>query len=130
MAHSNPAPNNGTYATTKSAFASFLQHLSSEIPTSKIQMVSIHPGAVFTPGTRKIGLTENSLKWDNEELCGAFSVWVSTKAAAFLHGRFVWANWDVEELLERKDEINREGMLKMGLQGSSFFDAYGSMQVP
>jgi hypothetical protein len=33
-----------------------------------------------------------------DELCGAFAVWATTKEAEFLHGRFVWAAWDVEEL--------------------------------
>ena len=32
------------------------------------------------------------------ELAAAFAVWATTKEAAFLHGRFVWASWDVEEL--------------------------------
>jgi hypothetical protein len=33
-----------------------------------------------------------------DELCGAFAVWAASKEAAFLHGRFVWCSWDVEEL--------------------------------
>lgn len=31
-------------------------------------------------------------------LCGAFSVWLCSEEAAFLHGRFVWASRDVNEL--------------------------------
>jgi hypothetical protein len=33
-----------------------------------------------------------------DELCGAFAVWAATDEAKFLHGRFAWASWDVEEL--------------------------------
>lgn len=33
-----------------------------------------------------------------EGLAGAFAVWTATKEASFLHGHFVWAAWDVEEL--------------------------------
>lgn len=33
-----------------------------------------------------------------DRLCGDFAVWATTKEAEFLHGRFVWASWDVEEL--------------------------------
>lgn len=32
------------------------------------------------------------------ELAASFALWAATKEAAFLHGRFVWASWDVEEL--------------------------------
>jgi len=36
------------------------------------------------------------------ELAAAFAVWAASKEAAFLHGRFVWAAWDVEELATGK----------------------------
>lgn len=49
-------------------------------------------------------------------------MWAATKQAAFLHGRFVWANWDVDELLTRKGEFEDPGFLKLGLQGSEFVD--------
>lgn len=39
------------------------------------------------------------------ELPASFAVWASTKEAAFLHGRFVWASWDIEEY--SKGEIRR-----------------------
>jgi hypothetical protein len=38
-------------------------------------------------------------------LPGAFCVWLATPEAAFLKGRYLWANWDVEELKSRKAEI-------------------------
>lgn len=33
-----------------------------------------------------------------DELCGSFAVWAASNEAEFLHGRFAWASWDVEEL--------------------------------
>ena len=39
------------------------------------------------------------------ELAADFAVWAVSPEASFLHGRFVWANWDVEELKAQKDEI-------------------------
>ena len=33
-----------------------------------------------------------------DELCGSFAVWCASKEAEFLHGRFAWSSWDVEEL--------------------------------
>lgn len=33
-----------------------------------------------------------------EDLPGQFAVWAASEEAKFLHGRFVWAKWDVAEL--------------------------------
>jgi hypothetical protein len=33
-------------------------------------------------------------------LPGSFAVWAASKEASFLHGRYVWAAWDVEELAQ------------------------------
>lgn len=34
-----------------------------------------------------------------------------------MNGKFVWANWDVDELLVRRDEIREKGLLNLGLIG-------------
>jgi hypothetical protein len=47
-------------------------------------------------------------------------VWLVSKEAAFLRGRFVWSNWDVEELLAREDEFKEDPLLlTLGLTGLS-----------
>ncbi|KAF8856273.1 hypothetical protein BDZ45DRAFT_594436, partial [Acephala macrosclerotiorum] len=54
-------------------------------------------------------------------LLGDFCVWLASPEADFLNGRFVWANWDVEELKERKEEIlGNPGLLTLTLVGISF----------
>jgi hypothetical protein len=45
------------------------------------------------------------LIFDKVGRSGDFFNWVVSDEAKFLNGRFVAANWDVEELLQRKDEI-------------------------
>ncbi|KAJ3498244.1 hypothetical protein NLG97_g1273 [Lecanicillium saksenae] len=123
MAHSNPAPAQGAYSASKAACASLLQHLAEEIASSKGTIINIHPGAIFTEAADAYGLTKNSLPWDDETLPGDYCVWASTPAASFLHGRFVWANWDVEELMQRKAEIEADnGLLKVGVQGVEHVD--------
>ncbi|KAJ5105267.1 short-chain dehydrogenase/reductase [Penicillium alfredii] len=123
MAHSNPAPGQGAYSASKAALANLLQHLAEEIPAIDAQIINVHPGAILTDAARSVGMTEDSFPWDDENLPGDFCVWASTKAAAFLHGRFVWANWDVDELMARNTEIcSQAGMLKIGLQGAEYVD--------
>lgn len=140
MAHANPAPGQGSYAASKAAAASLFQHLAEEIPSKIAQIINIHPGAILTQAAHAAGYTEDAAPWDDgklvpllspsrfrycpvplESLPGDFSVWASTAAAKFLHGRFVWTSWDVDELMHRQDEIaGQEGMLKIGLQGVDF----------
>lgn len=45
-------------------------------------------------------------------------MWLASPEAAFLAGRFVWANWDVEELKARAKEIEESPyLLTIGLIG-------------
>ena len=48
------------------------------------------------------------------------AVWLASREAAFLAGRFIWANWDMNELKARAEEIQSSRyLLKIGLIGSS-----------
>jgi hypothetical protein len=46
-----------------------------------------------------------------------FLVWVAGEEAAFLANKFVFANWDIDELKARKDEISNNPELTLGLNG-------------
>ena len=54
-------------------------------------------GAILT--YRVIDLT------DTPELCGGFVVWLTKGQRTWLNGRYVSADWDVDELEAKKDEI-------------------------
>lgn len=49
---------------------------------------------------------------DDPGLCGAMCVQLSLGNHAWLSGRFVWANWDLDELELMKDEIVQQDKLK------------------
>ncbi len=44
-------------------------------------------------------------------------MWLASDEAAFLKNKFVFANWDIDELKQRKDEINGSRELTIGLHG-------------
>lgn len=50
-----------------------------------------------------------------------FSVWAASPEASWLHGRFVWAHWDIEELKADREVVRRleeeDGYLKVGVEG-------------
>ena len=55
------------------------------------------------------------------ELSGHFSVWICSPEGEFLKGRFVWAEWDVNEMKAREKEIVEDPMLlTLGLGGWPF----------
>ncbi|XP_014557968.1 hypothetical protein COCVIDRAFT_95738 [Bipolaris victoriae FI3] len=122
-AHANPSPLQAAYSVSKASLAHTLQLLADEMPSSRCHIINVHPGAVLTEAAEKAPQeVKDAVVWDEPELPAAFSVWASTRQAQFLHGRFVWGNWDVEELAERKAEFADPGFLKLGLQGTEYVD--------
>ena len=51
------------------------------------------------------------------KLPGHFMSWLSSPEAAFLKGKLVWANWDVEELKVASAKIQEGSLLTVGMQG-------------
>lgn len=51
------------------------------------------------------------------ELSGQFAVWLATPEAGFLKNKFVWVNWDAEELVKRKEEIEGSKLLTWIING-------------
>lgn len=52
------------------------------------------------------------------ELPAEFVVWLASKEAEFLRNKFVWANWDAQELLAQKEEIQNSMLLRVTLNGA------------
>ncbi|KAF7443891.1 hypothetical protein A1F99_119650 [Pyrenophora tritici-repentis] len=82
---------------------------------TNVTAVSMHPGLVATDMLREPfrSLFNN----DNPELVGGTAVWLCQEKARFLSGRFVAANWDVEDLLKKKEEIVEKDLLRLTLKG-------------
>lgn len=57
------------------------------------------------------------LKQHTVELPAHFLTWIASNEAAFLRNKFVWANWDVEELKARAEEIQGSSLLRVSLNG-------------
>jgi hypothetical protein len=45
------------------------------------------------------------------ELSTHFTLWVTSPEAKFLRGKFVWCNWDVDELKANKAKIQEDAGL-------------------
>ncbi|KAI9752200.1 MAG: hypothetical protein M1815_000660 [Lichina confinis] len=106
----------GTYLVTKG----FLRLIGSDKAAT---IVNISTGAAVgvAPGMpgyaiSKLAIThlQHVSPVDSPRLIGGFAVWLATDKAKFMNGRYAAANWSVDELLERKDEIVNEGKLLTG----------------
>ena len=81
----------------------------------QIRVFTVHPGIVDTNMVEKAIGRKNLPSadfLDEAELPANFMLWLASSESEFLKsGRFLWANWDVEELVARKAEIEADPLL-------------------
>ncbi len=53
----------------------------------------------------------------NSQAPAYFSVWAASPEAQFLNGKYVWCNWDVNELKDMAPEIQNSPRFSHGLVG-------------
>ncbi|KAF3765748.1 NAD(P)-binding protein [Cryphonectria parasitica EP155] len=115
VAHMPPLePGVSGYAASKMAATKLFDYLALENPG--LHIVNIQPGLIQSEMSRKSGHPGT----DHIDLPGHFCLWVASPEASFLRGKFVWVNWDVDELKARKEEILSTDLLDTKLGGVSF----------
>lgn len=112
-------PSLSSYAISKLASLQMTAFVAAENPN--VTAIAMNPGIVMT------NMTLESFKrfaLDTPELPGGTGVWLTTEKAKFLNGRYISANWDVEELAQREEEILKENKLTMQLVGRLGMDQF------
>ncbi|KAI7283624.1 hypothetical protein KC345_g2838 [Hortaea werneckii] len=109
-------PHQTGYISSKTAFVQLCQHLATEhTPNEGFRIFSMHSGAIYTPAVAK-NMGRDDFPWEDVNLPANFCLWLASGQADFLHGKSVWAHWDVDELIALKDKILREpGFLQISL---------------
>jgi hypothetical protein len=69
-----------------------------------VRIFSFHPGAFYTPLAAR-EYPGDSFPWEDINLPAHFCTWLMRSEADFLHGRYLWAHWDVDELLALKEKF-------------------------
>lgn len=105
-------PTVSAYCASKAGQAQLISTIAAENPD--IRIVSMHPGAIESEMNTKSGMP---LSKDDMSLPSSFAVWLASPGADFVHGRFLWAHWDVDELKAMADEIKEKNELMLGLTG-------------
>ncbi|KAL4925254.1 SDR family NAD(P)-dependent oxidoreductase [Aspergillus undulatus] len=116
------SPDLSSYSITKLAINKFTAWLNFEHPA--ITSVSLDPGVVETDMATSIWYLEPFMK-DTPQLTGGTAVWLASGDKQFLSGRTISANWDMEELEAKKQEIVEGDLLTLCFRGS-----FGSRQTP
>ncbi|KAL6899933.1 hypothetical protein GGI43DRAFT_427646 [Trichoderma evansii] len=115
-AYSFDMPSLSAYGSSKAALARWLEIVSHDVPQEVARFISVHPGAVATDMGHKAGIID-TLAVTEAALTGDFTAWLASDEASFLAGRFVWVNWDYEQLISRKQEILENNLFRAALTG-------------
>lgn len=117
-------PGMSSYSVSKNASLRLMEYIAAEHPN--VNAVSLQPGIVPTDM-----VTENFRRFalDTPELVGGTGVWLSTDAARFLSGRFVSANWSVEDLVRKGKDIQAGSDLTVVYQGKFGLDQFGKQSI-
>ena len=100
-----------SYACSKLAAAKLVEYIQAE--NLGLHTVNVHPGVVESDTLKTAGLPG----MDDAQLSGDFAVWATSKEGGFLKGKFVWVNWDVDELKQQAERIQSTSLLSLGLDG-------------
>ncbi|KAB5580996.1 short chain dehydrogenase reductase [Coniochaeta sp. 2T2.1] len=112
-----PFPGVGAYLSGKLAAMKMLDCLAAESGGGELRVTHVHPGAIRTGMAEEFERAGVLFEYDDVSLPADFLVWVGSEEAEWLGGRYVFASWDMEELVARKEEIEEGRELTVGLKG-------------
>ncbi|KAK9311435.1 hypothetical protein V1522DRAFT_48066 [Lipomyces starkeyi] len=104
-------PGFSSYGASKLAAVKLVQDAQGEWPERRF--FSVQPGLIDTETSSKSNVPGE----DTVALPAGLSVWLASTEADFLKGRMLWANWDLEELKSKEEEIVDGDLLKIILNG-------------
>jgi NAD(P)-dependent dehydrogenase (short-subunit alcohol dehydrogenase family) len=114
-------PGRSSYATSKVSMNSMSEYIHREEEASggRVRCVAMHPGGVLTDLASAGDLPEaiKKILIDTPALPGGVAVYLSTDRARFLMSRFVVATWDLEQLENERERIEKEDLLKTRVLG-------------
>ncbi|KAK4219782.1 oxidoreductase-like protein 1 [Rhypophila decipiens] len=102
-------PNYMPYTSSKLAAVKVFDYFAVENPG--LRMIHLQPGVVETEMGQKSAKAGVSFPFDDVNLPAHFTVWLASPEAAFLDKRFVWANWDVDGLKAKEEEIKMDPLM-------------------
>jgi NAD(P)-dependent dehydrogenase (short-subunit alcohol dehydrogenase family) len=104
-------PGASDYQTSKHAINRLCEFINCDHGEDGIKCFAIHPGGVPTILAKNMPDAMHPYLVDNPELAAGFIVWLCSGKADWARGRYLSSNWDVDELLQMKDQIIKDDLL-------------------
>jgi NAD(P)-dependent dehydrogenase (short-subunit alcohol dehydrogenase family) len=104
-------PEASDYQTSKHAINRLCEFINLDHSEDGIKCFAIHPGGVPTTLAKNMPEAIHPSLVDKPELAAGFIVWLCSGKADWAKGRYLSSNWDVEELLQMKEQIIKDDLL-------------------
>lgn len=104
-------PGASDYQTSKHAVNRLCEFINVDHGEDGIKCFAVHPGGVPTALAKNMPEAVHSSLMDEPELAAGFIVWLCSGKADWAKGRYLSSNWDVNELLQMKDQILKDDLL-------------------
>ncbi|KNG84429.1 hypothetical protein ANOM_007598 [Aspergillus nomiae NRRL 13137] len=104
-------PGSDSYALSKMVQSAMQRYIALLNPN--IIATSLHPGTV---ATNIVPEFFSRFAKDTHDLAAGTALWLASEDAQFMNGRYMSANWSVEEMVERREEIVEHDLLKFDLK--------------
>ncbi|KAI9797101.1 MAG: hypothetical protein M1835_002089 [Candelina submexicana] len=106
-------PGASGYQTTKLALLRFTQFIDAEYGDKGVVAYSVHPGGVATEMGLRMPKEMHYLLQDQPGLAGDTIAYLTQEKRPWLAGRYISCQWDMPELVAKKDEIIEGDLLKV-----------------
>jgi NAD(P)-dependent dehydrogenase (short-subunit alcohol dehydrogenase family) len=114
-------PGCSAYGGTKLALLRFTEFIAQDHGGKDgVCAIAVHPGSVSTELARNMPGEMHGYLVDTPELAGDAVCWLGSERREWLAGRYVSANWDMEELAGRKGEVEAGDLLKVRMSVNGF----------
>ncbi len=104
-------PGASDYQTSKHAINRLCEFINVDHGQDGIKCFALHPGGVATDLARNMPEEIHPHLIDDPELAAGFIVWLCSGKADWARGRYLSSTWDVNQLLQLKEQILRDDLL-------------------
>jgi NAD(P)-dependent dehydrogenase (short-subunit alcohol dehydrogenase family) len=108
-----PRPRNGGYRCSKLAILRWTELIQLEYGGEGLVAYCVNPGAIKTKITENAPETVRNALPDRPDVAGDTIAWLAAERREWLAVRYVSCQWDMEQLMKKKDEIIENDKLKM-----------------
>ncbi|KAK8008133.1 hypothetical protein PG991_010684 [Apiospora marii] len=108
-------PGMSAYQTTKFTLCRLTEFMALEYQDKGLVAVAAHPGCLRTELACNLPAAYHELLSDAPALPGDTFTWLARERRDWLSGRYVEANWDMEELEGKREDVVKRDVLKFRL---------------